>query len=199
MISRMFRIGLIGLTIAFGLSAFGQLKIAAVSVTGAIFGTENGAAMQEEWKIEFQPEVDKLTELDQEVKSLSERYRRDVDILTETEKATLEFDITTKSNELQNRQEQLNTVQTNKAQLYLQEKFPIFEAVLNDLISVEGYDAVFRLDNQVHNFLYLNPKHVITAKVIEKLNERMDEELPDELTGEPDEEVESVDETEGGE
>ena len=195
MISNIFRIGVICLSITFGLSAFGQLKIAAISVTDAIFGTEAGQAVQEEWQVEFQPEIDRLTALQEELGALSDRYRKDVDILTANEKTALELEIDNKSKRLQTGQEQLNTDRANKAQLYYQEQFPLFEAVLNSLISIEGYDAIFRLDNQVHNFLHLNTKHIITAKVIEKLNERAEEggELPDELTEETDEA------TEGGE
>lgn len=201
MISRIFRVGVVCFVIAFGISAFAQLKIAAVSATTAIFGTEEGEAKQAEWEKEAQPEIDLLNKLQDEVNALSERYRKDVDILTENEKTALELEIESKSNRHTNLRQQLSNDQSTKAQLYYREQLPLFQTVMNDLIAIEGYDAVFSLDTQVPVFLHLNQKHIITAKVIEKLNERMKEndELPDELTEEPTEQEESDESTEGGE
>ena len=45
---------------------------------------------------------------------------------------------------------------------------PKFEAVLKDLIDLEDYDAV--LPRQT--LLWINPRHDITRRVTEKLNER---------------------------
>ena len=83
----------------------------------------------------------------------------------------------------------------------MQEQAPLFQAVMTDIIAVEGYDAIYRLDLQEQIFLHLNDKHNITPKVIEKLNERMEEGLPEELTDtEEDSEAGDADETsEGGE
>ena len=204
MMSRFFRNCVVCFVITFSLSAFAQIKIAAVSVTDAIFGTEEGTAVQETWLEEYQPEIDRLSKLQDEIRALNERYRTDVDILTVNEKTALELDIDSKTKRFQNGQEQLNTDRTTKAQLYFQQQFPLFETVLNDIIEIEGYDAVFRLDNNVQVFLHLNSKHIITAKVIEELNERMEQGLPEELTDveESDEDTEegSTDESaEGGE
>ena len=182
MISRIFRIGVVCFLITFGISAFAQLKIAAIHVTAAILGTEDGEAKQEEWQKEYQPEIDRLKALQDEINALSARYRTDLDIMSDIEKTALELDINSKSTRLQNGEQQLNSDQASKLQLYLQEQAPLFQAVLADLIAVEGYDAIFRLDLQEQIFLHLNDKHNITAKVIEKLNERMEEGFPGELT-----------------
>ena len=201
MISRIFRIGVACFLITFGISAFAQLKIAAIHVTAAILGTEHGKAKQEEWQKEFQPEIDRLKALQDEISLLSARYRTDLDIMSDIEKTALELDINSKSTRLSNGEQQLNSDQGGKLQLYLQEQAPLFQAVLTDLIAVEGYDAIYRLDLQEQIFLHLNDKHNITPKVIEKLNERMEEGLPEELTDtEEDSEAGDADETsEGGE
>ena len=201
MISRIFRIGVACFLITFGISAFAQLKIAAIHVTAAILGTEDGKAKQEEWQKEYQPEIDRLEALRDEINALSARYRTDLDIMSDIEKAALEFNINSKSTSLSNGEQQLNSDQAAKLQLYLQEQAPLFQAVMTDIIAVEGYDAIFRLDLQEQIFLHLNDKHNITAKVIEKLNERMEEGLPEELTETEDEsEADDADETsEGGE
>lgn len=201
MMSRIFRISVVCFLVAFGISAFAQLKIAAVSATAAILGTEDGKAKQEEWQKEYQPEFDRLKALRDEITVLSDRYRKDIDIMSENEKTALELDVESKTQRLRNGEQQLNADQSSKLQLYLQEQASLFQAVMTDLIAVEGYDAIFRLDTQEPMFLHLNAKHNITAKVIEKLNERMEAGLPEELTETEDESEESdADEsTEGGE
>ncbi len=201
MFSRIFRIGVACFLITFGISAFAQLKIAAIHVTAAILGTEDGKAKQEEWQKEFQPEIDRLKALQDEINLLSARYRTDLDIMSDIEKTALELDINSKSTRLQSGEQQLNSDQAGKLQLYLQEQAPLFQAVMTDIIAVEGYDAIYRLDLQEQIFLHLNDKHNITPKVIEKLNERMEEGLPEELTDtEEDSEAGDADETsEGGE
>ena len=45
---------------------------------------------------------------------------------------------------------------------------PKVQAIVNDLVEVERYDLVFERSNVG----YVNPRHDITAKVTEKLNER---------------------------
>lgn len=191
MMSRIFRISVVCFLVTFGISAFAQLKIAAVSATAAILGTEDGKAKQEEWQKEYQPEFDRLKALRDEITVLSDRYRKDIDIMSDNEKTALELDIESKTQRLRNGEQQLNADQSSKLQLYLQEQASLFQAVMTDLIAVEGYDAIFRLDIQEPIFLHLNAKHNITAKVIEKLNERMEEGLPEELT-------ETEDDTEAG-
>ena len=201
MISRIFRISVVCLLVTFGVSAFAQLKIAAIHVTAAILGTEDGKAKQEEWQKEYQPEIDRLRALQDEITILSAKYRTDIDIMSDIEKTALELDINSKSRRLENGETQLNSDQAAKLQLYLQEQAPLFQAVMTDIIAVEGYDAIYRLDLQEQIFLHLNDKHNITPKVIEKLNERMEQGLPEELTeSEDDSEVDDADETsEGGE
>ncbi|MYD46837.1 MAG: OmpH family outer membrane protein [Gammaproteobacteria bacterium] len=201
MMSRIIRTSVVCVLVTFGISAFAQLKIAALSATTAILETEDGKAKQEEWQKEYQPEIDRLRALQEEINGLSERYRTDIDIMTETEKTALELDINSKSTRLTNGEQQLNSDRASKVQLYIREQAPLFQAVLTDLIAVEGYDAIFRLDTQEPIFLHLNEKHNITKKVIEKLNERMEEELPEELTENENEseEGDADESSEGGE
>ena len=201
MISRIFRISVVCLLVTFGVSAFAQLKIAAIHVTAAILGTEHGKAKQEEWQKEYQPEIDRLRALQDEINLLSAKYRTDIDIMSDIEKTALELDINSKSRRLESGEQQLNSDQAGNLELYLREQAPLFQAVMTDIIAVEGYDAIYRLDLQEQIFLHLNDKHNITPKVIEKLNERMEQGLPEELTeSEDDSEADDVDETsEGGE
>ncbi|MYF38954.1 MAG: OmpH family outer membrane protein [Gammaproteobacteria bacterium] len=201
MMSRVFRTSVVCLIVVFSFSAFAQLKIAAVNVSLAIFNTDEGKAIQEQWIEEYKPEIDRVASLQEEIADLSEKYRTDVDILTELERATLELEIESKNTILQNLRQQIDTGRATKAELYIREKAPLFQTVLNDLIAIEGYDAVFRLDIQEQSFLHLNQKHIITAKITEMINESLEEkdELPDELTDEPTEDEESAESSEGGE
>ena len=49
---------------------------------------------------------------------------------------------------------------------------PKVQAIVNDLVEIERYDFVF----ERRTVAYANPRHDITAKVTEKLNEQSSEE-----------------------
>ena len=56
----------------------------------------------------------------------------------------------------------------DRQQDVIRDMAPKLDAVLQDLIEIEGYDVVL----QRRGLLYVNPKHDITRKVTEKLNEK---------------------------
>ena len=56
----------------------------------------------------------------------------------------------------------------DRQQDVIRDMAPKLDAVLQDLIEIEGYDVVL----QRRGLLYVNSKHDITRKVTEKLNEK---------------------------
>ena len=94
--------------------------------------------------------------------------QNDAEILGDAEKRNIQKDIEDKQldyefgvnkfrKELQDRQEQI-----------FRQMAPKLDAVLKDLIEIEGYDMVFPRGG----LLYVNTKHDITRKVTEKINEK---------------------------
>jgi len=70
---------------------------------------------------------------------------------------------------LQTAQSELEKVNDRRQEL-LQQMVPKIDAVLKDLIELEGYDLIM----ERANLRYANSKHDITRRVTEKLNERRD-------------------------
>lgn len=204
MMSRIFRISIVCLVLTFGLSALAQFKVALIDPQLAIFETEDGKAEREAWDVADKPEVDRLNALQDDINSLQERLRTDGDILSSEELQDLNDEIELKSNSYQSGLQLFQQSWTRRLNAFVRDFRPRFNAVLEDLIAIEGYDMVFSYNPQNTNILYTNPKHDVTRKVTEMLNERTDEELPEELTGsgesdETGDEQDSDDSAEGGE
>ncbi len=199
MISRIVRISFVCLILTFGLSAFAQLKIAVVDPQVAIFETEDGKAERESWEVADQPEVDRLNGLQTRIQELQEKLRTDGDILSSEELQDLNDEVQEKTENYQSGLQLFQTSWTRRLNAFMRDVRPLFNAVLQDLIEIEGYDMVFSYDPRSTNILYMNQKHDITRKMTEKLNERADEELPTELTEDDEAEGESDESTEGGE
>ena len=199
MLSRIVRISFVCLVMTFGLSAFAQLKIAVVDPQVAIFETEDGKAVRESWEVEDQPEVDRLNGLQEQIGALQDKMRTDGDILSSEELTDLNEEIQAKNENYQTGLQLFQTSWTRRLNSFMRDVRPRFNAVLQDLIEIEGYDMVFSYDPRSTNILYMNQKHDITRKMTEMLNERAEEELPAELTEDDETEGESDESTEGGE
>lgn len=163
-----------------------ELKVAVVRVEQAIIDSEEAQGEIEKLTAVFKPEQDRLNALRDEIIALEDRAQKDIDILSQTEIADLRSEIEEKQLEFQFGSQRLQN-DVNKAQENLMQKMgPKFNAVLNDLIELEGYDMVI---NYVPNLLlYVNTKHDITAKVTQLLDERKDENPFEESDSESDSE-----------
>ena len=166
-------------------SAYGQLKIAVVNATQAVFEAEEA---QEEMAIieaELTPEQERLQGLQTEIEGLQARLQTDAEIMSDLEKSELQSEIDDKTLDLNFNVERFQRRVNDERNKIMQQLGPKFNAVLQDLIEIEGYDLVLNFNPQVH--LYVNPKHDITRKVTEMLNDRQGEPVPD-----PTAEVEEV-------
>lgn len=155
------------------LSASAQLKIAVISAEAAILGSDVASEKLDELQTQFKPRQDQVSELETEIRTLDERARRDQEIMSQAEIADIQAEISQKQQDYQYHSNRLATDVNQARNDLIEELLPQFEAVLNDLIEVEGYDLVL---NYVPNMtLFVNQKHNITKKVIEKINERNEE------------------------
>ena len=158
-------------------SAYGQLKIAVVNATQAVFEAEEA---QEEMAIieaELTPEQERLQGLQTEIEELQARQQTDAEIMSDLEKSELQSEIDDKTLDLNFNVERFQRRVNDERNKIMQQLGPKFNAVLQDLIEIEGYDLVLNFNPQIH--LYVNPKHDITRKVTEMLNDRQGEPVPD--------------------
>ena len=145
-----------------------EIKFAVLDVQRAIGDSEEAKSLAANVEQDLKADQDALQKLATDVQALQERLQNDAEILGDAEKRNIQKDIEDKQldyefgvnkfrKELQDRQEQI-----------FRQMAPKLDAVLKDLIEIEGYDMVFPRGG----LLYVNTKHDITRKVTEKINEK---------------------------
>ncbi|MEE8079215.1 MAG: OmpH family outer membrane protein, partial [Pseudomonadales bacterium] len=92
----------------------------------------------------------------------------DGEVMSPTEQRRLQKDIEDKQIDYQFLVNKLQKQVNDRRQELLAQMVPKIDAVLKDLIELEGYDLIMERGN----LRYVNTKHDITRKVTEKLNEK---------------------------
>ena len=150
------------------LSSQAELKIVVINAEQAILQSEEGKAMMEAIRTAVEADELKIQSLSDQMKSLQERLAKDAEVISDGEKQKLQKEIEDLNIdaqfELQKYQKKGNELQQD----LMREMTPKLQAVLQDLIEVEGYDLVMPRAG----LLYTNAKHNITRKVTEKLHEK---------------------------
>lgn len=147
---------------------FAQLKIAVVNTVQAIQQSEEAQAFTENLQQELAPEQTELQGLQQEIADLRQRVQDEGDVMSADEQRKVARDIENKQIDFEFRAQKLQKDVQDRQQELIQVMGPKVQAIVNDLVEVERYDLVFERSNVG----YVNPRHDITAKVTEKLNER---------------------------
>ena len=149
-------------------SSQAELKIVVINAEQAILQSEEGKAKIEAIRTAVEADELKIQSLSDQIRSLQERLAKDAEVISDGEKQKLQKDIEDLNIdaqfELQKYQKKGNELQQD----LMREMTPKLQAVLQDLIEVEGYDLVMPRAG----LLYTNAKHNITRKVTEKLNEK---------------------------
>ena len=159
---------LLPVVLLLSLSSQAELKIVVINAEQAILQSEEGKAKIEAIRTAVEADELKIQSLSDQIKSLQEQLAKDAEVISDGEKQKLQKDIENLNIdaqfELQKYQKKGNELQQD----LMREMTPKLQAVLQDLIEVEGYDLVMPRAG----LLYTNAKHNITRKVTEKLNEK---------------------------
>ncbi|MCY4015183.1 MAG: OmpH family outer membrane protein [Gammaproteobacteria bacterium] len=147
---------------------FAQLKVAVVNTVQAIQQSEEAQAFTDTLQQELAPEQTELQGLQQEIADLRQRVQDEGDVMSADEQRKVARDIENKQIDFEFRAQKLQKDVQDRQQELIQVMGPKVQAIVNDLVEVERYDLVFERSNVG----YVNPRHDITAKVTEKLNER---------------------------
>jgi outer membrane protein len=149
-------------------SAAAELKIAVLDTQRALLESDEAKALLAQAQSELQGEQDQLKSLQQEIVSLNDKLQKDGEIMSPAEQRKLQKDIEDKQIDLQFLGNKLQKEVNDRRQELLQQMVPKIDAVLKDLIDLEGYDLIL----ERANLRYANSKHDITRRVTEKLNEK---------------------------
>lgn len=148
--------------------AVAELKVAVVDSIKAIGQSEEAKRFSEAAGKELEAEAKAVQALQTEVTDLQKRLQDEGEVMAEAERRKVVKEIENKRIDLDFRAQKLQKERQDQQSEFLQVMAPKVQAIVTDMVEVERYDLVFERSNVG----YVNPRHDITAKVTEKLNER---------------------------
>ncbi len=152
-------------------SASAELKIAVLDTQRALIASEEAQSLSKKISEELQSDEAEAKALNDEVRALTEKLQKDGEVMSPAEQRKAQKDIEDKQIDLQFLVNKLQKAVQDRRQELVNHMLPKIDAVLKDLIELEGYDLIMERSN----LRYVNTKHDITRKVTEKLNEKYEE------------------------
>ena len=155
----------------FSFSAVGvaaEFKFAVLDLQRAIGDTEEAKSLLAQMDQDLKQNQDALQQLATDMQAVRERLQKDAEILGDAEKRGMQKEIEDKQIDYEFGVNKLRKEVQDRQQEIFRQMAPKLDAVLKDLIEIEGYDVVFPRAG----LLYVNTKHDVTRKVTEKINEK---------------------------
>ena len=169
MIKKYLCLSMIPLLFAAG-SAVAEMKIAVLDTQRALLESEEAKQLLQGFQQDLQKEQDDLNKLGEQIRTLQETLQKDAEVLSPAEQRKRQKEIEDRQIDYQFLGNKLQKEVNDRREDLLRQMVPKIDAVLKDLIDLEGYDLIMERSN----LRYANSKHDITRKVTEKLNERRD-------------------------
>ena len=148
--------------------ALAELNIAVVDVNEAVSQTQEAKEFLAKVQEELAPDQGRIRELTADKSRIEERVERDGEVLSDDERVRLSEDYDRVTSDLQYRAENYQKALTRRRNELLRTMGPRVQAALDDLVQLESYDLVV----PVGAVIYANPKHDITRKLTERLDEK---------------------------
>ncbi len=145
-----------------------EYKFAVLDVQRAIGDSEEAKSLATQVEQDLKGDQDALQKLAEDIQAVQERLQNDAEILGDAEKRGMQKDIQDKQIDYEFGVNKFRKELQDRQQEIFRQMGPKLDAVLTDLIEIEGYDVVLPRAG----LLYVNTKHDITRKVTEKLNEK---------------------------
>jgi len=149
-------------------TAAAELKIAVIDTQRALIESEEAQEILKRIQSDLQPQQDQVSKLQEELVALRERAQKDAEVMSPQEQRALAKQVEDKQIDLRFQLNKLQKEAEDRQNEMAQEMLPKLDAVLRDLIELEGYDLIMERGS----LRYANQKHDITRKVTEKMNEK---------------------------
>ena len=149
--------------------ASAEMKIVVLDPVRAILESEEAQVLAEAANKEMQPQQEELRAAAEEMQALQAKLQKDGEVMSESEQRKAIKDLESMRADLQFGSQKLQEARDRRQEI-LQTLAPKYEKVRNDLIQIDQIDLILS-PNQLQ---YANPKHDITRRVTEKLNEQAD-------------------------
>ena len=151
--------------------AAAQLKIAVLDSIRAIQQSQEFLGFVDTIKKELESDQKALQALQEEIAALEARMRDEAEVMADSERRSIQKDMENKKIDLEFGATKFQKAAQDKQTEKMQQMGQKLQAIVLDLVELERYDLVF----DRRNVSFVNPRHEITAKVTEKLNERFAE------------------------
>ena len=155
-------------SITFAPAATAELNIAIVDVNEAVSQTQEAKDFLARVQEELAPDQERIRELTAEKSRIEERVERDGEVLSDAERVSLSEEYDRITSDLQYRAESYQKALSRRRNELLRQMGPRVQAALDDLVQLESYDLVV----PVGAVIYANPKHDITRKLTERLDQK---------------------------
>ncbi len=145
-----------------------EMKIVVLDQIRAISGTEEAKTLIEAAQKRLEPDQAELQAMVEERRALAEKLQKDGDVMSDTEKREIATQIRDLEQDLEFNNKKLQQAAQDAQQEIIGSLAEKFQAVLNDLIEVEGYDMILA----PNTLIYANQRNDITRRVTERMNEK---------------------------
>lgn len=145
-----------------------DMNIVVLDSVRAIAESEEAKTLRDALNKEIEPENEELRAMAQQMQDLNTRLQTDGEVMSATEKRKVQKEIEDMQIDLQFRGQRLQKEMQDRSQEIIQALAPKFDKVLKDIIQVDQIDLILA----PNALQYVNPKHDITRRVTEKLNEQ---------------------------
>lgn len=168
MISRPLKLLCTVLALHVAIFASAELRVAVVNSSEAAMATEEAKSTLDEIEKEFAPESDRLKALQQELIKVREKLINDQAVTSDEERREMQKQLDDMQFDLEVGAQKLQRELTERRDELLSNLNPKFQKALRDLVELENYDIVYQFNP--NNLLYVNPRHNVTRKVTEAMN-----------------------------
>lgn len=148
--------------------ASAELKIAVLDTQRAVVASDEAQGLIEKLRKEVEREQTTVKSLGDDILAMQDKLKKDGEVMSASEARKLSKDIEDKQIDYQFQLNKLQKELNDRQQELFQQLIPKVDAVLKDLIELEGYDLIMERSS----LRYANSKHDITRRVTEKLNEK---------------------------
>ena len=149
-------------------TAAAEMKIAVLDTQRALLASEEAQSLLQQLQADLATDENELKTLRDEMVAIQEKLKTDGEVMSAPEQQKLQREFEDKQVDYQFLGNKLQKQVNDRRQELLQPMLTKIDAVLKDLIDLEGYDLIMERGS----LLYVNSKHDITRRVTEKLNEK---------------------------
>ena len=125
-------------------SALAEMKIGVINVQRAIGDTNETKALLTKLHTDYKKDEDALRALNTEITQLQEKFVKDGDVMSDTEKGKMQKTVEDKQRDLQFQADKLQRIFQEKQQDLLGQMGPKLEAVLKDIVAKVEFLTVIR-------------------------------------------------------